>query len=40
VAALRAEVARLEAEARRQTRWLQAAAVLLAALVLIQLVSL
>ncbi len=39
-AALRAEVARLEAEARRQTRWLQAAAVLLAALVLIQIVSL
>ena len=38
--ALRAEVARLQAEARRQTLWLQAGAGLLAAILLLQLVSL
>jgi ubiquinone biosynthesis protein len=36
--ALHAEVARLEAEARRQTRWMKAAAALLAAILLVLLV--
>ena len=37
---LRAEVARLQAEARRQTFWMKVAAALLAAILVVQLVSL